>query len=488
MAPTVGCFAAGLAVRDSLGKAYRMAGSQTDVTDRKTTEEQLLYDAFHDNLTGVANRALFLDRLNRVIEHTKRRENYQFAVLFLDLDRFKIINDSLGHIIGDQLLRLSAERLETVLRSGDTVARFGGDEFVILLEDILSAGDAIMVAERIQRMLEDPFMVNDQKVFTSASIGIVLSDIGYETTNEVVRDADIAMYHAKLMGKARYCVFTVEMREKAIARMELENDLHHAVERGELYLVYQPYVSAPDYRIMGFEALLRWRHPKRGVVPPAEFIPIAEENGLIFKIGRWTMRQACQQMVAWHRQFAHDPPLQINVNISSKQFSKINLWDEIHDILNETGLDPGTLGLEITENMLLENIAHIDDILGKLRAMGVKLQIDDFGTGYSSLGYLQRFPINTLKIDATFIHNLEKDGDRSNIVKTILSLANEMGIDTIAEGVETDTQLDILNEMACPFVQGFLISRPMDGPEALRLLENQDEGQIGQFLRQPRVF
>ena len=223
----------GLAVRDSLGKAYRMAGSQTDVTDRKTTEEQLLYDAFHDNLTGVANRALFLDRLNRVIEHTKRRENYQFAVLFLDLDRFKIINDSLGHIIGDQLLRLSAERLETVLRSGDTVARFGGDEFVILLEDILSAGDAIMVAERIQRMLEDPFMVNDQKVFTSASIGIVLSDIGYETTNEVVRDADIAMYHAKLMGKARYCVFTVEMREKAIARMELENDLHHAVERGE---------------------------------------------------------------------------------------------------------------------------------------------------------------------------------------------------------------------------------------------------------------
>jgi diguanylate cyclase (GGDEF)-like protein/PAS domain S-box-containing protein len=474
----------GLAVRNGMERAYRMAGSQTDITDRKKAEEQLLYDAFHDNLTGIANRALFLDRLSRVIEHTKRRDHYQFAVLFLDLDRFKVINDSLGHIIGDQLLKLIAERLESVLRSGDTIARFGGDEFVILLEDIQSQQDAILVAERVQHKLEVPYLVYDQKVFTSASIGIVLSSIGYETTNEVVRDADIAMYQAKLMGKARYCVFTVQMREKAIARMELENDLHHALERGELFLDYQPYVSVSNQRIVGFEALLRWHHPRRGVIPPTEFIPIAEETGLIYRIGYWILKQACTQMARWHRRFPSDPPLKINVNISSKQFSRTRLWDDIREILEETGLDPGSLALEITENMLMENDDHVDDILAKLRAIGVKLQIDDFGTGYSSLGYLQRFPIHTLKIDPTFIHSLEVGGDQSNIVKTILSLAKELGMDTIAEGVETANQLTILRELHCPFVQGFLISRPVDHKQAYRLLESQNGQRSAVQIRQ----
>jgi diguanylate cyclase (GGDEF)-like protein/PAS domain S-box-containing protein len=462
----------GLAVRDQDGIAYRMAGSQTDVTDQKKAKEQLQYDAFHDNLTGIANRALFLDRLGMAIEHNKRRKDYMFGVLFLDLDRFKNINDSLGHLIGDQLLVQIATRLKGCLRSGDTLARFGGDEFVMLLEDIEKIEDTVKVAHRVQQQLEKPYIINGQKVFTSSSIGIVLSTIGYQSTDEVVRDADIAMYEAKSQGRARITTFSVDMRKKAMARMELENDLHHALDRNEFFLEYQPYISLHDNRIVGFEALLRWQHPLRGLIFPNEFIPVVEESDLIFRVGHWVLHEACSQMSKWHQQFKMKNPPRINVNISSRQFSQPDFLDEIKEILEQTGLPPESLGLEITENVLMDPSANVDEVVKNMQKLGVKLQIDDFGTGYSSLGYLQRFPIATLKIDQIFINRLDSNGDRANIVKTILALANELGMEAVAEGVENLTQLEKLKEMKCPYVQGYYVSKPIDQEHAFEMLKN----------------
>jgi len=462
----------GLAVRNHAGIAYRMAGSQTDVTDQKKAKEQLQYDAFHDNMTGIANRALFLDRLGMAIEHNKRRKDYMFGVLFLDLDRFKNINDSLGHLVGDQLLVQIAARLKRCLRSGDTLARFGGDEFVMLLEDIDKIEDTVKVAHRVQQQLEKPYIINEQKVFASASIGIVLSTIGYQSTDEVVRDADIAMYEAKSQGRARITTFSVDMRKKAIARMELENDLHHALDRNEFFLAYQPYISLVDNHIVGFEALLRWRHPLRGLIFPNEFIPVVEETDLIFSVGRWVLHEACSQMAKWHQEFQMEEPPRINVNISSRQFSQPDFLDEIKEVLEQTGLPPESLGLEITENVLMDPSANVDKVVQDMQKLGVKLQIDDFGTGYSSLGYLQRFPIATLKIDQIFINRLDSNGDRANIVKTILALANELGMEAVAEGVENLTQFEKLKEMECPYVQGYYVSKPIDQEHAFEMLKS----------------
>jgi diguanylate cyclase (GGDEF)-like protein/PAS domain S-box-containing protein len=463
----------GMAVRDANGIAYRMAGSQTDITDRKNAQEQLLHDAFHDLLTGLPNRALFLDRMERAIEYSRRHDSFGFTVLFLDLDRFKVINDSLGHAVGDQLLVEISRVLRTCLRTVDTVARFGGDEFVVLLDDIQDMRDAIKVVKNIQQVLSKPFRVGNNRVFTSASIGIVLSTGEYTSTEDIMRDADIAMYQAKLLGTANYVVFNTEMRNQAINRLSMENDLRHAVSRGELELEYQPIVTLKEKSLAGFEALARWTHPKKGNIPPEEFIPIAEETGLIIDLGNWVLRQACLQMCKWHEQFPSYQDLFINVNISRKQFAQPEFIQHMHRMLKETSLDPACLNLEITENVLMEDAEAMIEMLNKLRQLGVGLHIDDFGKGYSSLSYLQQFPIDTLKVDYTFINHIGSNGDHLEIVKTILVLARELGVDTIAEGIETENQLNQLRELDCHYGQGYYLGKPMRPEEVAETLKSR---------------
>lgn len=501
----------GLAVRDIKGKAWRMAGCQTDITKRKLTEEQLIHDAFHDALTGLPNRSLFMDRLAHTVERTKRRESDLFAVLFVDLDRFKLVNDSLGHTSGDQLLIAFVQRLERCLRAGDTVARLGGDEFAILLEDIKidpqgGYPDATDVAERIQAELALPFSLSGHEVFTTASIGIVLSTSEYDQLEDLLRDADTAMYRAKAQGRACYQVFDRSMHVRAVTLLQLENDLRRAVvlteapraaefpsgspvgllEKGqELQVHYQPIVSLADGKIKGFEALMRWHHPVQGLIPPVEFIPIAEETGLIVPLGYWILRQACYQMQTWQERFGHSleksVPLTISVNLSTKQFSQPDLNQRIEQILQETHLDAASLKLEITESVLMENAEAATAMLLKLKVLGVQLYVDDFGTGYSSLSYLQRFPVDALKIDRSFVSKMgaddESDPEGTSIIQAIVALATKLGIEVVAEGVETAEQLAQLRALECADGQGqgYFFSEPLDSKAAEALIAEQPQ-------------
>jgi len=463
----------GLAVRDAAGKARRLAGSLTDITARKEAEEQLLHDAFHDGLTGLANRALYLDRLEHALRRYRRDPGHVFGVLFFDLDRFKTINDSLGHSVGDQLLVEVAHRLERFLRPGDTVARLGGDEFAVLLSDIDGVAHANHVAERVHELLAQAFVIDKHEIFTSASIGIAMVSEKYERPEDLLRDADLAMYRAKQAGNGCCAVFDSKMYESAVALLKLETDLRRAVEREEFVMHYQPIVSLADGRILGFEALVRWRHPERGLVMPDQFIAVAEETGLIVPLGWWVLRTACRQAREWQRAFPAEPPLSVSVNISGKLFLISNMAVRLLEILAESGLPAESLRLEITESAVLDHRDAALAELGKLRAAGVKLHIDDFGTGYSSLTYLQRFSYDSLKIDRSFVSGMRQEEEGTALVRAIVALGKMLKMNVIAEGVETPEQYRWLQAMECPEAQGFWFSKPLDRAAAARLLQGR---------------
>jgi diguanylate cyclase (GGDEF)-like protein/PAS domain S-box-containing protein len=464
----------GLAVHDGSGKAVRMAGWQTDITEGKVS----------DPLTGLPNRVLFTDRLGRLIKHAKRRKDYQFAVLFLDLDGFKMINDSLGHLVGDQLLVGVATRLEKCLRATDTVARLGqgfivarlgGDEFTILLDDLKDPSDARLAAERLMKAVTAPFVLSGKEVFTSVSIGIALSNASYEEPEEILRDADTAMYRAKSLGKARYEVFDADMRASVMARLQLEMDMRRALERGEFSNSYQPIVSLASGKIVGFEALLRWQHPTRGQVGPQEFISVAEETGVIRQLGWWNLHEACRQMSEWRTKYDAYSDLTMSVNLSPKQFLQPNLLADIQSLLLELGLPPNSLKLELTESTVMGDPSAAIEMLEQIKAYGISLAIDDFGTGYSSLSYLHRFPLDTLKIDRSFISEM---GDGQNnggmeIARTILPMASNLHLEVVAEGVETSEQVAMLKQLHCKYGQGYYFSKPLSADEAGLLLAEQ---------------
>ena len=457
-------------VRDSYTRSAHLIFQIQDITDRKMAEQQLHHDAFHDALTGLPNRALFMDHLKLAIARSQRNDKLTYAVLYLDLDRFKIINDSLGHTIGDQLLVGIADRLKRNLRPGDTVARLGGDEFTILIEDIADEQEALAVAERIQKELSTPFNLSGREVFTTVSLGIAPSSTGYERAEDILRDADTAMYRAKSAGKARYEVFDKAMHARAINILQMETDMRRAIERNEFLVFFQPIVALEDFRLRGFEALVRWQHPERGFISPMDFIPVAEETGMITPIGEWVLRESCRQMNAWQKQFPGDPPLFISVNLSSKQFSQNSLISRVAYIIQETGIDPRTLKLEITESVVMENIETATGMLQQLRDLGVQLSIDDFGTGYSSLSYLHRFPIDTLKIDRSFVTRMTENSENMEIVRTVVVLAQNLGMDVVAEGVETKEQLALLRKLGCENGQGYFFSKPVNSSGAEKII------------------
>jgi diguanylate cyclase (GGDEF)-like protein len=435
------------------------------------TKEHFRHAAFHDSLTGLPNRAMFTELLKAEIESSKRRDDHLFAVLFLDVDRFKNINDSLGHTHGDLLLVAFAERLERTLRPLDTLARFGGDEFAILLSGMADATDAVRVAQRMQEELTQPFVLHKNSAFATASIGIALSSSGYDRPEDILRDADTAMYRAKENGKARYEVFDHGMHARAVSRLQLESDLRHAIEQNEFCVYYQPIVSLQTGRLAGFEALVRWNHPRRGLVLPADFIPVAEETGLIVPIGEWVLNEACAQVREWQINSPSHRSLSLSVNLSARQVAQPDLLERIKGALETSKLNPHYLKLEITESVVMGNAEAAALMFKQLRSLGVQLSIDDFGTGYSSLSYLHRFPLNYLKIDRSFVMRLTTDNDNA-IVRTISTLARNLGMEVIAEGIETEEQYQQLKKLGCEYGQGYLFSRPVNKDAVVHLLTN----------------
>ena len=434
--------------------------------------EQLTRQAFRDPLTNLPNRALFMDRLSHGLTRAQRRHEH-LAVLFLDLDRFKVVNDTLGHAVGDQLLVEVSRRLTSALRPGDTVARLGGDEFGVLLEDVADAETAETVAVRIEESLGKPYRFEGREVFVTASIGIALSSAKLGLPEEILRDADLAMYHAKAKGKARHEVFDGSMSAPALDRMDLEMDLRSAISRHEFRLHYQPILRLDTGKITEVEALIRWQHEKRGLLQPDEFIGLTEETGLIVPIGQWVLSEACKQARTWQLEYPTTPPLVMSVNLSAKQFQNPKLLEEIREALDESGLAPSCLKLEITETTVMQDAPVTLTKLNELKELGVRLAIDDFGTGYSSLGYLKRFPVDTLKIDRSFVKGLSPDGGDSAIVRAVVTVAKSLNMDVTAEGVETEGQLAEVKALGCDRAQGFLFARPVSAERVAPLLASR---------------
>jgi diguanylate cyclase (GGDEF)-like protein/PAS domain S-box-containing protein len=443
------------------GAVSQVINISTDITERKRAEERSVFSSLHDTLTSLPNRTLFLDRLGRAVRRVKRHKAL-FAVLYLDFDNFKKVNDSLGRLIGDQLLISASQKLTSCIRGLDTVARIGGDEFAVLLEDLNDTNEAVKVAQRILEKMDESFSTVNRDVFLTTSIGIVFVNATYHNDPlDVMRDADIAMYRAKALGKSRYVVFNENMRVEYMGRLQMETDLRLGIERQELRLFYQPILAVGSGQIVGFEALVRWLHPKRGLISPSEFIPIAEETDLIIPMGNWVLREACKQTRLWHERFPRVPPLTVSVNISSKQLTRSNFEEQVAQALRESDLRPDCLKLEITESVFMENFEAVTQVINQLHLLGVQVFIDDFGTGYSSLSYLHHFPIDAVKIDRSFISSIDNERGGNEIVQAILKMSQGLGMRIIAEGVETAAQHSRLKTMGCEYEQGFLISRPL---------------------------
>ncbi|MBI1297046.1 EAL domain-containing protein [bacterium] len=460
----------GMALYNEHGQPYRMAGSQSDITVRKHTEERLIYDALHDPLTHLPNRLYFQEQLESALRNFEADRSEQFAVLFLDLDRFKTINDSLGHLIGDRLLSAIAGRLERCIPPEGLIARFGGDEFAVLLHNVTAVNDAARVAKSMLLAMDEPFLIHGHEVFTSGSIGIALSADAYTRTEEILRDADTAMYRAKAAGMGKYRLFDTTMHVRAMALWQLETDLRRAVERNEFAIYYQPIVSLKSGQLAGFEALVRWNHPERGLLYPADFIALAEETGLLNIIDRWTIRRGAEQLKSWQDEHPQEPALFLNVNLSGSLLNQSDLAGYVESVLQETKISPNTLKLEITEGAVLSDIVGIMHTLTALQKLNVHLCIDDFGTGYSSLSSLHYYPINTLKIDGSFIMSMNGESGNMDIVRTIITLAHDLDLEVIAEGVETPHQFYQLQALNCEFGQGSLFSKAIDSRSSRVLL------------------
>ena len=474
-------------IRNAKGQTEKLVIVNRDITERKRAEEMLVHNALHDGLTNLPNRALFLDRLQHALTLSKKRSNYKFAVLLIDVDDFRIINDSLGHTAGDELLIQIGQRLKDSVRQVDTVsrprasevlgrptnddtlARLGGDEFTILLDDIRDPIEAVRVAERVQAELATPFVVNHQEIVISASIGIASSTSPHTQAEDLLRDADIAMYRAKRAGKARCEVSDTAMHANAVKRLRLETDLRKALDQGEFRVYYQPIVSLQTGKITGFEALTRWQRPE-GILPPIEFIAVAEEIGLIIPMNRQLLREACQHLRSWQSEFPSSPPLTMSVNITSREFAQPDLATEIRKLLEQTGVDPGCLQLEITETIAMGDAEKSGHVLAQLKATGIGLSIDDFGTGYSSLSRLRRIPVDTLKIDRAFISHMDSDPENREIVRIIIMLAHNLGLKVVAEGAETEEHINLLKQLNCEMAQGYFFSRPADDQAMAKLL------------------
>lgn len=468
----------GMGVRNKDGTVHRIAGSQTDITERKLAVEELLHSAFHDGLTGLPNRMLFLDRLSGAVGRTTRHDGYLIAVLFIDLDRFKVINDSMGHHAGDALLVEVGRRIESCLRPGDTVARMaqntvarmGGDEFTVLIENVTGVADAVRVAERIGEVIREPATIEGQEVTTTASIGVAVSAPGFDRADDLLRGADAAMYRAKKLGKARHEVCDREVHELALERLHLERDLRGVVDRDELRIAYHPIIAVATGEVAGFEALVRWQHPQRGLLYPEEFIGIAEDAGLVHPISLWVLATACSQLTEWRKSVRFGRPLTVAANISGKDFAYADFVPKLSDLLKEHETEGSSLKLEITETAMIRHIEAASRVMDEISALKVRFAIDDFGTGYSSFAYLQRFPIDTLKIDRSFISGMTGNSGNAAIVQAMVGLASILGMSAVAEGVEAMDELEYLRKFGCTYAQGYLFAQPLTPSEATAYL------------------
>ncbi|HBG60605.1 MAG: hypothetical protein A2Y03_00845 [Omnitrophica WOR_2 bacterium GWF2_38_59] len=456
------------------GRINRIVGSHKDITLQKVAEHQLLHDALHDNLTGLANRALFFDRLTFFIERAKRVKDYKYAVVFMDLDRFKVINDSLGHLFGDQLLIQIAEILKKNMRGNDTIARLGGDEFTILLDNVEDIGDAIRFSKRIQREITTSFNIKGHDVFVTASIGIAISTPEIKRPEEILRNADISMYQAKAKGRSRHEVYRPEMHTTALNLFYLEKDLRNAIDNKEFELYFQPIISSESGKIVRLESLIRWNHPERGLVNPLSFIPLAEETGMIIDIGEWVLKQSCVESKKWQDLFNID--IGVSVNFSARQFQFQNIAKLIQKVSKDTNINLHNLEIEITETTAMKNIDYSVKVLNELKLLGLKISIDDFGIGYSSLSCINILPIDSIKIDRTFTRNIGGDTKNVIIVENLISMAHNLNLKVVAEGVETPEQLQFLMEKKCDELQGYLFSKPLSREKMYEFIEKQNNG------------